>query len=81
MGMQNWVGVAWHFWVFLVCLVLWGRACQYHPGHLDEWMHQDGQFFAHGGWLAMYPMADLPLYRVDAQRRQHASHYAEPKRS
>ena len=26
-------------------------------------------------------MADLPLYRVDAQRRQHASHYAEPERS
>ena len=26
-------------------------------------------------------MADLPLYRVDAQRRQHASHHAEPERS
>ena len=62
-------------------LVLWGRVDQYHPTHLDELLHQDRQFFAHGGWLAIYPMADLPLYRVDMQRRKHTSHYAELERS
>jgi len=52
-------------------IVLHSRVLDYKPEFLYQVAYQDRQFFDYGGWLAMYPMSDLPYYRVHMQRRSH----------
>jgi uncharacterized protein len=52
-------------------IVLHSRVLDYKPEYLYQIAYQDRQFFDYGGWLAMYPMSDLPYYRVHMQRRSH----------
>jgi uncharacterized protein YcaQ len=52
-------------------LVLHSRVLDYKPEYLYQLAYQDRQFFDYGGWLAMYPMSDLPYFRVHMQRRAH----------
>lgn len=53
-------------------LVLHSRVLDYKPEYLYEVAYKDRQFFDYGGWLAMYPMADLPYFRVHMERRSHS---------
>lgn len=52
-------------------LVLHSRILDYRPEYLYEAAYKDRRFFDYGGWLAMYPMSDLPYFRVHMQRRAH----------
>jgi uncharacterized protein YcaQ len=52
-------------------IVLHSRVLDYKPDYLGEIAYQDREFFDYGGWLAMYPMSDLPYFRVHMQRRSH----------
>ena len=52
-------------------IVLHSRVLDYKPEFLYQVAYQDRQFFDYGGWLAMYPMSNLPYYRVHMQRRGH----------
>ena len=52
-------------------LVLHSRVLEYKPEYLYKVAYEDRQFFDYGGWLAMYPMADLPYFRVHMERRSH----------
>ena len=52
-------------------IVLHSRVLDYKPEFLYQVAYQDRQFFDYGGWLAMYPMSNLPYYRVHMQRRSH----------
>ena len=45
-------------------LVLWGRVAGYDPAHLDELLYRDRAFFDYGGHLDIYPMAELPHWRL-----------------
>ena len=52
-------------------IVLHSRVLDYKPDHLYQIAYKDRDFFDYGGWLAMYPMADLPYFRVHMERRKH----------
>lgn len=52
-------------------IVLHSRVLNYKPEHLYEVAYKDRQFFDYGGWLAMYPMPELPYFRVHMERRKH----------
>jgi hypothetical protein len=43
----------------------------YKPEYLYKVAYEDREFFDYGGWLAMYPMSDLPYWRVHMNRRSH----------
>ncbi|HZM25452.1 MAG TPA: crosslink repair DNA glycosylase YcaQ family protein [Anaerolineales bacterium] len=50
-------------------LVLHSRVLDYKPEYLYEVAYKDRQFFDYGGWLAMYPMEELPYWRVHMEKR------------
>jgi uncharacterized protein YcaQ len=52
-------------------IVLHSRVLDYKPEYLYQVAYQDREFFDYGGWLAMYPMSNLPYYRVHMERRKH----------
>jgi uncharacterized protein len=43
----------------------------YKPEYLYQVAYKERKFFDYGGWLAMYPMSNLPYYRVHMERRKH----------
>lgn len=50
-------------------LVLWSRVDGYDPQQLDKLLYRDRQFFDYGGNLNVYPMAELPYWRLHMLRR------------
>ncbi|MBI5932535.1 MAG: YcaQ family DNA glycosylase [Chloroflexi bacterium] len=52
-------------------IVLHSRVLDYKPEMLYKVAYEERQFFDYGGWLAMYPMEELPFWRVHMQRRSH----------
>ncbi len=52
-------------------IVLHSRVLDYKPDYLYQVAYQEREFFDYGGWLAMYPMSNLPYYRVHMERRKH----------
>ncbi|HEX9387483.1 MAG TPA: crosslink repair DNA glycosylase YcaQ family protein [Anaerolineales bacterium] len=52
-------------------IVLHSRVLDYKSDYLYQMAYQDREFFDYGGWLAMYPMSNLPYYRVHMERRKH----------
>ncbi|MBI1856306.1 MAG: YcaQ family DNA glycosylase [Chloroflexi bacterium] len=52
-------------------IVLHSRVLNYKPEYLYQAAYEDRQFFDYGGWLAMYPMSELPYWRVHMERRSH----------
>src|SRR5512138_1986888 len=52
-------------------IVLHSRVLDYKPNYLYEVAYKDREFFDYGGWLAMYPMTNLPYFRVHMERRRH----------
>jgi uncharacterized protein len=52
-------------------IVLHSRVLDYKPEYLYQVAYKERQFFDYGGWLAMYPMSQLPYFRVHMERRAH----------
>ena len=50
-------------------IVLHSRVLDYKPEYLYKVAYEDREFFDYGGWLAMYPMSDLPYWRVHMNKR------------
>ncbi|HEX6269187.1 MAG TPA: crosslink repair DNA glycosylase YcaQ family protein [Anaerolineales bacterium] len=50
-------------------IVLYSRVLDYKPEYLYQVAYKDRGFFDYGGWLAMYPMSDLPYWRFHMERR------------
>ena len=50
-------------------IVLHSRVLDYKPDYLYQVAYGDLQFFDYGGWLAMYPMEELPYWRVHMEKR------------
>lgn len=50
-------------------IALWSRVAQYKPQHLDQLLYQDHRFFDYGGHLHIYPIEELPYWRVHMARR------------
>ena len=52
-------------------IVLHSRVLDYKPEYLYKVAYDERQFFDYGGWLAMYPMEELPYWRVHMEARAH----------
>jgi len=52
-------------------IVLHSRVLDYKSEYLYKIAYDQRQFFDYGGWLAMYPMSDLPYWRVHMEKRRH----------
>jgi uncharacterized protein len=52
-------------------IVLHSRVLDYKPQYLHAVAYQDREFFDYGGWLAMYPMSELPYFSVHMHGRSH----------
>ncbi|HET9914426.1 MAG TPA: crosslink repair DNA glycosylase YcaQ family protein [Anaerolineales bacterium] len=50
-------------------IVLHSRVLDYKPDYLHQAAYKDRKFFDYGGWLAMYPMSNLPYFRFHMDRR------------
>ncbi len=50
-------------------IVLHSRVLEYKPEYLYQLAYKDREFFDYGGWLAMYPMSELPYWRVHMEKR------------
>lgn len=50
-------------------IMLHSRVLDYKPSYLYELAYEQRQFFDYGGWLAMYPMEELPFWRFHMERR------------
>jgi hypothetical protein len=52
-------------------IVLHSRVLDYKPGYLYKVMYEERKFFDYGGGLFVYPMEELPYFRVHMQGRSH----------
>ena len=52
-------------------IVLHSRVIDYKPEYLYKVAYEERKFFDYGGWLAMYPMHELPYWRVHMEARSH----------
>ncbi|MCC7452071.1 MAG: YcaQ family DNA glycosylase [Anaerolineae bacterium] len=52
-------------------IALYGRVLDYQPAHLDALLHTARQCFDYGGTVMIYPMCELPYWRVVMARKQN----------
>ncbi len=52
-------------------IVLHSRVLDYRPDYLQQALYKDRDFFDYGGWLAVYPMSELPYWRHHMEKRSH----------
>jgi uncharacterized protein len=57
-------------------LALWGRVLDYQPDHLDTLMYRDRAFFDYGSHLRIYPMPELPYWRIVMRRKGNTTRWA-----
>ena len=55
-------------------IVLHSRVLDYKPDYLHQVAYKERQFFDYGGWLAMYPMSNLPYFRYNMEQRIHGAY-------
>jgi hypothetical protein len=58
-------------------IALWSRVLDYRPEHLDTVMYRDRGFFDYGGNLRIYPMRELPYWRVTMRRKGQEARWAD----
>ena len=57
-------------------LTLHSRVIDYQPDYLDQLLYRDRQFFDYGGAIFIYPMDELPYWRVAMQRKGQEPRWA-----
>jgi uncharacterized protein YcaQ len=57
-------------------LALWSRVAGFEMAHLDELLHTDRAFFDYGELLFLYPIAELPYWRLHMRRRAASPRWA-----
>ena len=64
-------------------IVLHSRVLDYKPEYLYQVAYGERQFFDYGGWLAMYPMEELPYWRMRMEKRtrdEYVSYFVQNHR-
>lgn len=56
-------------------IALWGRVLAYRPEYLYQAAYDQRHFFDYGGSLFMYPMPELPFWRLHMRRRGEHGHW------
>ncbi len=62
-------------------LALWGRVVDYEPDQLSDLLYRQREFFDYGGNLRIYPMLELPYWRVTMQRKVREARWMNFARS
>lgn len=57
-------------------LTLWSRVAGFEMAHLDELWHSDRAFFDYGELLFLYPIEELPYWRLHMRRAAASSRWA-----
>ena len=57
-------------------LMLWGRVLDYQPQQLLSLLYEERKFFDYGGLLMIYPMSELPYWRVVMERQKDSPRWA-----
>jgi uncharacterized protein YcaQ len=57
-------------------IVLWSRVSGYRSVYLDHALYQARQFFDYGGALFIYPMTELPYWRLPMRQREREGRWA-----
>ncbi len=52
-------------------IVLHSRVMDYKPEYLHQVMYKEHGFFDYGGHLHVYPMSELPYWRLHMEKRSH----------
>ena len=60
-------------------IVLWGRVLEYQPEYLTSAAYDDRQFFDYGGALFIYPMEELPYWRMMMDRSKSGQRWVDFK--
>lgn len=58
-------------------LVLWGRVREYRSEDLHTLLYDERQFFDYGGGLMIYPIEELPYWRVMMERYKSEKRWAD----
>lgn len=58
-------------------IVLWSRVAEYHPEFLERLLYQERLFFDYGGGLHIYPMEELPYWRIHMDLRSRNGRWAK----
>ena len=58
-------------------LKLFSRVADYQPDHLNELLYTDRRFFDYGGLLQIYPMAELPYWKLHMARHLDEDWYRD----
>lgn len=58
-------------------LTLHSRVIDYQPEYLDQLLYRDREFFDYGGAIFIYPMNELPYWRVAMQRKGQEPRWAK----
>ena len=58
-------------------IVLWSRVADYRPEYLDDLLYGEREFFDYGSGLFIYPMDELPYWRVAMQRKGREDRWAD----
>jgi uncharacterized protein YcaQ len=57
-------------------LALWGRVLKYQPEDLNALLYLERRFFDYGGNLRIFPMRELPYWRVTMRRKGREARWA-----
>jgi uncharacterized protein YcaQ len=58
-------------------IVLWSRVSGYRPEYLEKLLYDERRFFDYGGGLHIYPIEELPYWRVHMNRRAVEGRWAK----
>lgn len=58
-------------------IVLWGRVLGFTRPFLQSLLYEDRQFFDYGGNVRIFPMAELPYWRIFMERRKSEKRWAD----
>lgn len=58
-------------------IVLWSRVSGYRPEFLEKLLYEERRFFDYGGGLHIYPIEELPYWRVHMHRRAVEGRWAK----
>jgi uncharacterized protein len=56
-------------------IAMYGRVLDFKPAHIYQMAYEKRGAFDYGGWLAMYPMEELPFWGTYMQRRADSRHW------
>lgn len=58
-------------------IVLWGCVLDYKPEYLSKLLYEERRFFDYGGGLMIYPMEELPHWRMVMERRKEDKRWSD----